>query len=56
MTEEQAVRLFTSVGFPVAVAAFVLIRLEKRLADILAALNSLAITLAISRRQGPDGR
>ena len=41
MTAAEIVEIIKTVGFPIAVAAFVLIRLDKRLAEVVRALEAL---------------
>ena len=41
MTLAEIADLIKTVGFPIAVAAFVLVRLDKRLADVVKALEAL---------------
>jgi hypothetical protein len=53
---DEYVRLFRDLGFPVAVAAFVLLRLEGRLRELTSAITELRVCIARSRQadhQGP---
>jgi hypothetical protein len=51
----QAVALFRELGFPVAVAAFVLIRMERRLHELTVAILQLRAVL-LTRLPLPSGR
>lgn len=53
MTPDELIRLAQGVGFPVAVAAFVLVRLERRLRELHDALVQLRVE--ISRMNGRLG-
>lgn len=53
MSFEQLVQLLREFGFPAAVAAFVLVRLDKRLAEITRALQKILMQLALNGGREP---
>lgn len=56
MSTDEIVKLFKELGFPAAVAAFVLWRLEARLREMVAALGAVRETLATIVRQGAEAK
>jgi hypothetical protein len=54
MSTDDVVKLFRELGFPAAVAAFVLWRLEARLKEVVDALTSVRLALAAMIRQGAE--
>jgi hypothetical protein len=49
----ELLRWVQAVGFPAAIAAFVLLRLERRLADLARALTELRVWLAAQKGRTP---
>jgi hypothetical protein len=51
--EQELLRWVQGVGFPAAIAVFVLVRLERRLAELARAVTELRVWLAAQRGQAP---
>jgi hypothetical protein len=51
--EADLLRWVQAVGFPAAIAAFVLLRLERRLAELARALTELRVWLAAHKGRTP---
>lgn len=54
MTLDEFIRVVTTVGFPSAVAAYVLLRLERRMQELVQALTELRICLLRAERRELD--
>jgi len=46
---EEIITMVSNVGFPIAIAAFLLIRIESRMENLTAAINQLTKTLEMAR-------
>jgi hypothetical protein len=51
--EQELLRWVQGVGFPAAIAVFVLVRLERRLAEVARALTELRVWLAAQKGRTP---
>ena len=47
MNVDDIIKFIQTVGFPVAVAVYVLVRMERTQRDLIKAVNNLAATLAL---------
>jgi hypothetical protein len=47
MNVDEIIKFIQTVGFPIAVAIYVLVRMERTQRDLIKAVNNLAATLAL---------